>query len=40
MKKKKTIVKIIIESVRKHMDQEKDGKEKMNKQRCHKCSIT
>lgn len=38
--KKKTIVKIIIESVRKHMDQEKDGKEKMNKQRCHKCSIT
>ncbi|XP_043597879.1 ankyrin repeat and death domain-containing protein 1A-like isoform X1 [Bombus pyrosoma] len=32
--------KSVAESVRKHMDQEKDGKEKMNKQRCHKCSIT
>ncbi|XP_031771636.1 ankyrin repeat and death domain-containing protein 1A isoform X1 [Apis florea] len=32
--------KSVAESVRKHMDQEKDGKTKLNKQRCHKCSIT
>ncbi|XP_076766043.1 uncharacterized protein LOC143432928 isoform X1 [Xylocopa sonorina] len=32
--------KSVAESVRKHMDQEKDGKIKSNKQRCHKCSIT
>nr|XP_012142860.1 PREDICTED: ankyrin repeat and death domain-containing protein 1A-like isoform X5 [Megachile rotundata] len=31
--------KSIAESVRKHMDQEKEGKMKTNKQRCHKCSI-
>ncbi|XP_043794706.1 ankyrin repeat and death domain-containing protein 1A-like isoform X1 [Apis laboriosa] len=31
--------KSVAESVRKHMDQEKDGKTKLNK-RCHKCSIT
>lgn len=31
--------KAVAESVRKQMDQEKDGK-KSNKQRCHKCSIT
>ncbi|KOX69279.1 Ankyrin repeat and death domain-containing protein 1A [Melipona quadrifasciata] len=30
----------VAESVRKHMDQEKEGKTKLNKQRCHKCSIT
>ncbi|KAK9308975.1 hypothetical protein QLX08_001178 [Tetragonisca angustula] len=30
----------VAESVRKHMDQEKEGKMKLNKQRCHKCSIT
>ncbi|XP_031848986.1 uncharacterized protein LOC116434587 isoform X1 [Nomia melanderi] len=28
------------ESVRKHLDQEKDGKTKSNRQRCHRCSIT
>lgn len=39
--REETIVEIIIaESVRKHMDQEKEGKTKLNKQRCHKCSIT
>ncbi|OAD61080.1 Ankyrin repeat and death domain-containing protein 1A [Eufriesea mexicana] len=32
--------KSVAESVRKHVDQEKDGKTKLNKQRCHKCSIT
>ncbi|KAG6801665.1 ankyrin repeat and death domain-containing protein 1A isoform X1 [Apis mellifera caucasica] len=32
--------KSVAESVRKHMDQEKDEKTKLNKQRCHKCSIT
>ncbi|CAK9819680.1 Ankyrin repeat and death domain-containing protein 1A [Anthophora quadrimaculata] len=32
--------KSVAESVRKHLDQEKDGKIKSNKQRCHKCSIT
>lgn len=32
--------KSVAESVRKHMDQEKDEKIKLNKQRCHKCSIT
>ncbi|XP_029036125.1 uncharacterized protein LOC117603560 isoform X5 [Osmia lignaria lignaria] len=31
--------KSIAESVRKHMDQEKEGKLKLSKQRCHKCSI-
>ncbi|XP_017788869.1 PREDICTED: ankyrin repeat and death domain-containing protein 1A-like [Habropoda laboriosa] len=31
--------KSVAESVRKHLDQEKDGKMKSNKQRCHKCSI-
>ncbi|CAK9827321.1 Ankyrin repeat and death domain-containing protein 1A [Anthophora retusa] len=32
--------KSVAESVRKHLDQEKEGKTKSNKQRCHKCSIT
>ncbi|XP_076179940.1 uncharacterized protein LOC143153061 isoform X6 [Ptiloglossa arizonensis] len=32
-------IKMVAESVRKHLDQEKEGKVKSNKQRCHKCSI-
>lgn len=31
---------MITENVRKQLDQEKEGKAKANKRRCHKCSIT